>query len=112
MENLVSKKELTSQELQLLASEMDKRKKSTTTTWLLWFFLGTAGGHRYYLGKIGTGIAMTLTIGGLGIWALIDIFLINKMLQKKNTEVERQIISEVRAIRATGSQEVAASVEG
>ncbi|MFC4322559.1 TM2 domain-containing protein [Litchfieldia salsa] len=112
MENLASKKELTSQELQLLASEMDKRKKSTATTWLLWFFLGNLGVHRYYLGKIGTGVAMTFTLGGLGLWTLIDLFLINGMIQKKNGEVEQQVISELRSIRATGNKEAAATVEG
>ena len=39
---------------------------------LLCFFLGALGAHRFYVGKIGTGILMLLTLGGLGIWALID----------------------------------------
>lgn len=46
--------------------------KSKTTLILLSFFLGGFGIHRYYVGKIGTGILMTLTLGGLGIWTLID----------------------------------------
>ena len=36
------------------------------------YMFGIAGIHRFYLGKIGTGIAMLLTLGGLGIWSLID----------------------------------------
>lgn len=43
---------------------------------LLCFFLGAFGVHRFYVGKIGTGILMLLTLGGLGIWVLIDFILI------------------------------------
>ena len=43
---------------------------------LLCFFLGTFGIHRFYVGKIGTGILMILTLGGLGIWTLIDFVMI------------------------------------
>ncbi|MFF2177988.1 TM2 domain-containing protein [Lysinibacillus sp. NPDC058147] len=43
---------------------------------LLCFFLGGLGIHRFYVGKIGTGILMIITLGGLGIWALIDFIMI------------------------------------
>lgn len=38
--------------------------------------IGVFGGHRFYVGKIGTGLAMLCTLGGLGIWWLYDMVLI------------------------------------
>ena len=43
---------------------------------VLCFFLGYMGAHRYYAGKIGTGLLMLFTAGGLGIWWLIDLIMI------------------------------------
>ena len=43
---------------------------------LLCFFLGAFGVHRFYVGKIGTGILMLITFGGFGIRVLIDFILI------------------------------------
>jgi TM2 domain-containing membrane protein YozV len=43
---------------------------------LLCFFFGVFGVHRFYVGKVGTGILQLVTFGGLGIWAFIDFILI------------------------------------
>jgi TM2 domain-containing membrane protein YozV len=43
---------------------------------ILCFFLGFLGVHRFYVGKVGTGILQVLTFGGFGIWALIDFIMI------------------------------------
>ncbi len=43
---------------------------------LLSIFFGSLGIHRFYVGKIGTGILMLITLGGCGIWTLIDIIII------------------------------------
>jgi TM2 domain-containing membrane protein YozV len=50
--------------------------KKWLTTLLLCIFLGEIGGHRFYTGKIGTGIIMLLTLGGFGIWLIIDLLII------------------------------------
>ncbi len=50
--------------------------KSRLVALLLCGFLGLLGIHRFYVGKIGTGIVQLLTAGGLGIWAFIDFILI------------------------------------
>jgi len=43
---------------------------------LLCFFLGALGVHRFYVGKIGTGLLQLVTLGGLGIWALVDFIML------------------------------------
>ena len=50
--------------------------KSWIAALLLCFFVGTFGIHRFYVGKIGTGILMLITFGGFGIWTLIDFIMI------------------------------------
>ena len=50
--------------------------KSRTVSLVLGLILGWAGAHRFYVGKIGTGLLMLCTGGGLGIWYLIDNIMI------------------------------------
>jgi len=50
--------------------------KSRLAALLLCWFLGWLGIHRFYVGKTGTGILMILTVGGLGIWIIVDLVLI------------------------------------
>jgi hypothetical protein len=58
-----------------MASE-DFSEKNWLTTLLLCIFLGGLGIHRFYVGKIGTGILMLLTAGVFGILTIIDIITI------------------------------------
>lgn len=79
----------------------DANKKSVGVTYLLWFFLGGVGGHRFYAGKTGSAILLlAITLLGVllsavgigffflaitGIWVLIDAFLIPGWIRNKNT---------------------------
>ena len=54
----------------------EESEKGFVPTLLLCFFLGILGVHRFYVGKIGTGILQLVTLGGLGIWAMIDFVII------------------------------------
>ena len=63
--------------------------KSKSTTFLLCYFLGGLGIHRFYLGKFITGVLMLLTGGGLLIWWLIDLYRIatGKLKDKEGSDL-------------------------
>ena len=81
----------------------DAQKKSALIAYLLWFFLGGIGAHRYYTGATGSAIFMTILfvlsivlsvviIGGLGflilgIWWIIDAFLIPGLVRTFNIQL-------------------------
>ena len=54
---------------------MDEQKspKGFVPALILCILIGGLGVHRFYVGKVVTGILMILTLGGLGIWTLIDL---------------------------------------
>ena len=59
-----------------MSAEPGNSEKSFVATLILCILLGWLGVHRFYVGKTWTGILMLLTLGGLGIWQLIDLIVI------------------------------------
>lgn len=58
--------------------------KSKSIAYILWFFLGPLGAHKFYLGKIGWGVAYFFTLGFLGIGWLIDLFTLGGQVDTYN----------------------------
>lgn len=61
--------------------------KEPTTSILLSILIGVYGIDRFYIGDVGLGIGKLLTCGGLGIWTIIDWFLIMDATRDKNAEI-------------------------
>jgi len=51
---------------------------------ILTLLLGFVGAHRFYVGRTGTALAMLFTLGGLGIWWLIDVVIVASGQLKDN----------------------------
>src|SRR5690242_4187659 len=87
--------------------QYDAAKKSAGVAYLLWFFLGYFGVHRFYLGQTGSGVAMAIifvlsvvtTLIGIGliglavigIWWFVDAFLIPGIATRMNQELATRL---------------------
>lgn len=110
----------------------ESSKKSAGVAYLLWFFTGGFGGHRFYLGRTGSGVAQAILcilgiltailivgfflLAALGIWLLIDLFTLGGMVDEHNrklmdrlnvgTKVQASPVDELRkfaALRDSGA---------
>lgn len=93
---------LTTEQQILIEQRLQNEKKSTGVAYLIWFFLGGLGGHRFYLGRTSSGVVMLvlwlvgvataiIAVGfflliPLGIWVVVDAFLIPGMIERVNDE--------------------------
>jgi len=76
-ERVITQEEFDKQKEKLLNSNsLSSSQQDWLVALLLCFFIGIIGAHRFYVGKIGTGVLMVFTLGGLGIWTFIDLILI------------------------------------
>lgn len=103
--------QLTTEQQILIEQRVANEAKSTGAAYLLWLFMGTMGVHRLYLGRTGTGATMlvlfvlsiALSFVGvgligllvLGIWAIIDAFLIPGMIRDQKNRVRQELMQSI-----------------
>ncbi len=59
-----------------MAEEPVKKDKNWIAALLISILIGGIGIDRFYMGYIGLGILKLITLGGFGVWWLIDVILI------------------------------------
>lgn len=64
--------------------------KNYTLAWVLLTFTGIFGLHRFYMGKLGTGLIYLLTLGLFGIGIIYDFWTLNEQLSSINNERSRR----------------------
>ena len=64
------------EESEQVKAVVNSNKVNWLTTFILCLLLGWMGIHRFYVKKIISGVFMLLTVGGFGLWWLIDLILI------------------------------------
>lgn len=60
----------------IISSEVSEQRNRWITCLLLCWFLGVFGAHRFYTGHTGIAVIQLLTLGGCGIWTLVDFIII------------------------------------
>lgn len=82
--------EITNQSQQERIVDFDPKLDNYKRTLITCLFAGVFGFHRFFNGKVGTGLLMLVTCGGCGIWMLIDYV---KLTQKNFTDGNGEAIS-------------------
>ena len=104
MNNSLLKQNMTGEQLAMVESEMNNKRKSKGIAYSLWFFLAGFAGHRFYTGNTGYAICMILFgWATLFIWNLIDVFFIGKRIDELNNQMELEIITKVKAMSNKGA---------
>jgi TM2 domain-containing membrane protein YozV len=97
MDLMSLKSRMDARQLLLLDSESKNLGKNMFLAYVLWYFIGIFGAHRFYMKKKGSAIAMlilSITIVGLivtGIWIIVDAFLLHTWVKEHNRQLEFQI---------------------
>ncbi|MDD5190993.1 MAG: TM2 domain-containing protein [Dehalococcoidales bacterium] len=79
----------------LFLEEYKRKKKNTGISYVLWLVIGL---HYMYLGKVGWQFFYWFTLGGIGIWAFIDIFRMPGMVNNYNRDVAVDVFRDLKML--------------
>ncbi len=108
---------LSSQDQMPIEQRVSRTARSMRTAYFIWVFTGALGGHRFYLGRLPSGLIMLLLFivglitlsAGVGVlllavvwfWTLVDAVLIPEMVQEQNIAVRNDLGQEAIDARVT-----------
>ena len=93
--NAYNMKQMNTEQYAVYQQEVSKRSKSTFVAYLLYL----VGFHYGYIGQWGTQLAYWFTVGGLGIWSIVDIFRIPGLVERHNDAVATEISSHLARLQ-------------
>jgi TM2 domain-containing membrane protein YozV len=97
--------EITKEDMIAIELRTDEEAKNPFPAYVLWFFLGWLGAHRFYVGETRTGFAMlilTLSMVGFPItffWWLTDAIRLGGLLQENRDLVRDRIARETLELK-------------
>jgi len=108
--------QLTTEQHILVEQRVANDGKSLVVAYILWIFFGGLGGHRFYLGRIASGVVLlALTvIGGAtlfvyvgipmlliaALWAILDAFLIPGMVRSERDRLRNRLMMDMIQAKA------------
>lgn len=89
-------RELPPADQEAFVEEFRRRSKSLAVAYILWFLLGW---HYAYLRKWGTQVLFWLVAGGLGVWWIIDLFRLPRMVRSINRDIAVDVMRDLKIIK-------------
>jgi hypothetical protein len=87
---------LPAQKQEEFVEEFNRKKKSLVLAYL--FLLVIFSAHYAYIGRWGMQVLYWITIGGAGVWLLIDLFRLPSVISTYNKDTAMDIMRNLKAV--------------
>ncbi len=86
---------LTDEQQERFVEEFENRSKRTGVAYALFLLCGC---HYAYMGRWGLQVIWWSTLGGLGVWAVVDLFRIPRLINRYNEEVAKMVTRMIKVL--------------